>query len=243
MNVFDLVTLEELADLPEDPQAAFLEIVRLAQNRLKEKERTIADDQYGWQELNDGRHSFMNVVVAAGKRFGIEPFLSMQVPQVSSFDDSSYRQFMADLEHYIVQMLIDNSIRSKRDSVSIDPKAKDKIRGYINGLKKCIDNSTLTESKRAALLEKLAKFEAELDKKRVSFLSAARITIEILAIPGALWGSYEMVSRLSSNVLQVIGEAKAIDDETRELPSFERPAALLPPRDPEPQPTSTDLSS
>ncbi len=205
--------------------------VRHAQRRLAERTRELDErDQDSWAVLEDARHGFMNVVVAAGKRFGIEPFASIDVPRLENFGEKNHRQFQADLDHYMTQLLLDNSIRGNRESVPIPPKSKDRIRTHLHSLTECVNNADLSEEKRARLLRKIEEFDRELDKRRVSYLAVALVTVEILAIPGALWSSADITTKLVTNVLQEVGEAKAVLDETRELPSVAPPAALLPPR-------------
>jgi hypothetical protein len=136
----------------------------------------------------------MNFVVAAGKRLEIEPFASMQVPRHKDYGDPDYRQFQSDLDHYITQLLIDNSIRTKKDSVGILPKTKDRIRQYVYALRECVENANLTEAKREILIEKLKQFEDELEKRRLNILAVARIAFELLAIPGTLWASGEVAN-------------------------------------------------
>jgi hypothetical protein len=172
----------------------------------------------------------MNLIVAAGKRFEVEPFASMQIPKHKDFDDTDHRQFASDLDHYVTQLLIDNSIKSKRDSVRVMPKTKDKIRQYMYALRDCIENSDLAEPKREALLEKLKNFEVELEKRRLNLLVVSRIAFELLAIPGTLWASGEVANRLITQVMQTVAEARAAEQEARLLAPIETPKALSAPR-------------
>jgi hypothetical protein len=234
VDLFDFIKQEEIDDLPEDPAIAFMTFVRLAQGRLAQRTRELDTDQeQDWEQLREARFGFQNVVLAAGKRYRIEPFLSLQMPKRDNYNKhgaDDYRQFKADLDHFMTQLVLDSSDRAKRDSVIVSLSAKEKIRNYINGLKTAIDQSNFSEAKRASLLDTLGEFEKELEKKRLSIVAVARIVLEILAVPGTIWGSYEIVSRLTTNILEVVGEEKAADDSNRRLPPAEPPAALLPPR-------------
>jgi vacuolar-type H+-ATPase subunit I/STV1 len=155
----------------------------------------------------------------------------MQVPKFSDYQGNvDYRQFQADLDHYITQLTLDNSIRRKRDSVAILPNSKDKIRSYVSGLRQCIEKAHMTDAKRDALLNKLDEFETELEKRRLNILAVARLTFELLAIPGGLWASAEVANKLIHNMMQTVAEAKSIEQETSQLPSMGPPKALSPPR-------------
>jgi len=237
MNIFDFITKEELDDLPDDPRLAFSEFVRLSEHRLLERTAKFNDDsESSWRLVEEARHSFMNIVVAAAKRYQIEPFTTLDVPRIADFGYDTHRQFKADLDHYMTQLLIENSARGKRDTVFIENKPKDSIRGYLYGLRTCIEKSNLNDSKKEKLFKKLNEFETELDRKRVNILAVTKLTLEILALPGGVWESSEMVHKLTTNVLQTVGEAKVAEEESRALPSAAPSVALSPPRQEEANP-------
>lgn len=229
MNVFDFVTQDEIDELPENAEAAFLFFVQQAQCRLAgyTKDLQSSDD---WDTLNDIRHSFANIVLAAARRYRIEPFVSMDVPRHGDFDYKTYQQFEADLDHYMTQLVLDSSVRRKRDSVLLGESAKDRIRKYIHGLKVEIDKGNFTDAKRADLLDKLAKFEKSIESRRLNLLEVTMFAMAILGLPGSCWASYEIITKLTTNLLETVAVAKTADDENRRLPPIEKPTALLPPR-------------
>ena len=74
--------------------------IRIAQRRLGERSAQIdVNDQSGWEELSEARHGFMNVVIAAAKKYEIEPFATLSVPRLKNFGSDEHRQFKADLDH------------------------------------------------------------------------------------------------------------------------------------------------
>lgn len=232
MNIFDFITQEEIEELSEDPHLAFSTFAGHASRRLSKRtaELDSANDQEAYHQLEEARHGFMNVVVAAAKKYKIDPFASMEVPTHQQFDFNAHRDFKSDLDHYMTQLLLDNVIRERSNSVSLAPKAKDRLRGHIHGLKTCIDSADLSDARKAVLLKKLAEFEAELDKRRLSLLAVTRITLEILALPGGVWATGEMVNKLTTNVLEIVAEAKAAEDEARQLAPTAPPMQLSAPR-------------
>jgi hypothetical protein len=231
MNVFDFITLDEIEDLPDDdPQSAFTSFVRIAQRRLAERTKGVDPDQ-DWMTIEDARHGFMNVVIAAAKRYEIEPFATMTIPRLKDFNRDDHRQFQSDLDHYMTQLLLDNSARARRDSVFISPQLKSAIRTYVHHLREKIEGAEdISDSQRDVLLRKLTEFEAELEKKRLNLLSVAMITLTFLGAPGALASSADMAARLVTNILRVVDEAKKADDEMRRLPSAEPTRAITGPR-------------
>jgi hypothetical protein len=233
MIIFDFITQEEIDDLPDDdPQAAFVRFVRIAQRRLGERTKTIDDsDSAGWHELNEARHGFMNVVVAAAKNYGIEPFASLAIPRVKDFGADTNQEFRADLDHYLTQLLLDNSSRAKRDSVLVPLELKSTIRTYLFHLRELIEKADdLDQAKRESLLRCLSEFEAELEKKRLNLLAVTMLPITFFGAPGALRSSADVANRMLTNILRVVGEAKIADDAMRRLPSSEAPKAITGPR-------------
>ncbi|MEH2475948.1 hypothetical protein V1281_002879 [Nitrobacteraceae bacterium AZCC 2161] len=230
MMIFDFITQDEIDALPDDdPQQAFAQFVRICQRSLSERAKQI--DSQDWEELNDARHGFMNVVIAAAKKYGIEPFLSLEVPKLKNFGSEDHREFRADLDHYMTQLVLDNSSRAKRDSVMISSDLKDSIRTYIYHLRKLIEEAKdLDEAKRQMLLQRLGEFERELDKKRLSLLAVTLLAITLAGAPGAIWSSADAANKLLANILRTVGEAKIADDASRRLAPAEPPMAITGPR-------------
>ena len=233
MSILNFVNQDQLDDLDDDPKIAFMQLVNHAQRSLSEQTKNLDEDERSdWAKIENLRFSFMNVVLASAKRFEIEPFVSMKVPHRKTFDTRDYDQFKFDLDHYVTQLVIDNSRRSKADSVEILPDSRAKIRSYIAALRECIERANIRdEKKREALLKRLSALESELEKRRVNMMSVARVVFEIWAIPGAAWQSYDVANKLLSNLMSSVAEAKATEDEQKGLPAAELPKALSAPRD------------
>jgi hypothetical protein len=107
----------------------------------------------------------MNVVIAAAKKYRIEPFASLDVPRLTEFDSRTHQQFRADLDHIL-------RIRSYCWITAHQPGADD-----------------LDEAKRQILLRRIAEFEAELEKQKLSLISVTILAITLLGAPGAIWAS------------------------------------------------------
>lgn len=169
MHLFDFITQDEIEDLPEDPTSAFVAFVRYASARLGERLSHLSgiDEQSAYNEAEEARHGFMNVLIAAAKRYDISPFSAYELALFDNFSLSDYRSFRSEIDHYVTQMVLDNAIRERGNSVDLSSRAKDRIRSHIHGLKTCIDNADLPEAKKEALYKKLSAFEAELEKRRL----------------------------------------------------------------------------
>lgn len=233
MSILNFVTNEQLDNLDDDPRLAFMELVNIAQRSLSSQlSKFRGNDEEEWREMEDLRHSFMNVVVASSKRFEIEPFASMDVPRIN--DDINFKQFTSDLDHYVTQLVLSNSAQTRRDSVLILPKSKDKIRANIHNLRECIENANMAEAKRSALLKRLNELEQELEKRRANMLLVAKLAFEVLAIPGGTWASYEIATKLVANITQTVDESREAEQAakpltvTKPVPALSAPRKALP---------------
>ncbi len=233
MGVMEILTEEFLAELPDDPRTAFGMVLRRADAYLAEALKAIDDTVEGsWYVYETAQHTVMNTIIAVAKRYEIQPFASMVVPPRKGFGSERFTEFKVDLDHYAAQLVLDNSIRSKRDAVAIEPKVKDRIRQHVHGIKTLIDQADMPEPRRALLHKRVADFEAVLEKPRVNVVTLAGVMVAILAGAAnvaALTDSPAM-QKLVATIMTTIGEAKAIDEEKRELPPVQPPQALLPPR-------------
>jgi hypothetical protein len=235
MSILNFVKQEQLDNLDDDPRKAFMEIVNYAQRSLDGKLSNIAeDDETSWRAAEDIRHSFMNVIVASSKRFEIEPFASMDMPRIN--DNLNFSQFKSDLDHYVTQLVLDNSAQKRRDSVTILPASKDKIRSYIHGLRDCIEKANMVEAKRSKLLDRLDELENELEKRRANMLLIAKLAFDVLAIPGGTWASVEIATKLITNISQPVEEAREVEQANMPVIAVPKSVpALSPPRSPEQQ--------
>lgn len=232
MTILNFVTQEQLDSLDmDDPQSAFMNLVNFAQRSFSAQTSKLdLDERNDYEKREEIRYSFMNVIAASGKRLEIEPFFSMNVPRYSSFNDGEFRDFKHDLDNYVTQIMLDNSMKSRKNSVEILPQSKDKIRSYVHGLRDCIEKSNMQGAKRKTLLDKLDAFEKELEKRRINILAVALVSFEVLGIPGSVWGSIDIVHKLVNSVMQEVAEAKVTEEQTRSIAAPSAPKALLPPR-------------
>lgn len=232
MSILNFLTEDELDDLSDDPRIAFMTIASLAQKKLDEKTQKLnTEDESDWYIQQSIQHSYMSVIIASAKQFGIQPFSSKDLPTLEEYRKNiDYREFQAEIDHYITQLILENRLRYKRDSVALPPKSKDNIRSYLNALRECVEKSSMNHAKREALLNKLDMFQSELEKRRLNVLAVAKIVMDLIIIPGGVWGSYEVASKLINNIMLTVAEAKASEQETRQLVPMAPPKALSPPR-------------
>ncbi len=233
MGVMEILTEEFLAELPEDPQTAFGIVLRRADAYVSEALQAVdVTENSSWQVFETAQHTAMNTIIAVAKRYEIQPFASMVVPPRKGFGSEQFTEFKVDLDHYAAQLVLDNSIRNKRDAVAIESKVKDRLRQHVYGIKTLIDQADMPEPRRALLHKRIAAFEAALEKPRVNVVMLAGAMVAILAGAANVAGLADSptMHKLVTTIMVTIGEAKAIDEEKRELPPIQPPQPLLPPR-------------
>jgi len=233
MSVMKILTEEFLAELPDDSEAAFDMVLRRADAYVAEALRHVDENERNsWYAYETAQHTAMNTIIAVAKRYGIQPFASMIVPPRKGFGSEEFTEFKVDVDHCAAQLMLDNSVRSKRDAVVIEPKIKDRLRQHIHGIKTLIDQADMPEPRRAVLHKRIADFEAALEKPRVNVVRLAGVMVAILsgAANVTTLADSTVMQKLVANIMVTIGHAKAIDEEKRELPPVQQPQPLLPPR-------------
>lgn len=241
MNIFDFLTQDEIDEAPEDPTSAFTFLVRIAQGRLDARITNLREMEANNDDYDDARLGFMSTVISIGKSHAIEPFASMEVPRYEKFGYAEHRQFKGDLDHYLAQLVMSNSLRMRRDSIGLSVEAKERIRTHLHHIKVHIDKTDMPEAKRTALYVKLSDFESALEKNRLNVMAVGRVVLEILSVScnGLALADSATLQKLCSNVMAAVAIEKAADDEQRKLPPIDPPALMLPPRREEPKPKRT----
>ena len=232
MSILKFLTQDELDSLSDAPRNAFMELINFAQGSLDEQlSRYDPNDEYGREERDDLRYSFMNTVVAAAKNYGIEPFKSMEVPRYTDWrKQGDFFQFKSDLDHFITQLVLDNKYESRKDNVALSVATKEQIRLQIHALRASLEKADIEYSKREALLSRLDALEKELEKRRTSMLALAKVVFAIVAIPGTVWGTAEAGQKLITTLMTSVAEAEGHDDQHRLIAAPPSLRELSPPR-------------
>lgn len=240
MAAEELITDEDLANLPEDPQLAFVELERVARVRVQQWETEIAEVQYG--DADPYRLEYINKVLAAARVYEIDALKDWQVPNVrdSNIYDQ-YRQFTHDVDHFTMQIRIRNVPVNRRASVGLDGNTKIKIHHHIGKIREAIEAAALPDEKRDALYRKLDRFALEVDKVRTDLQAATAVYIAVCAGIGEGFKKLEPVRRMIDSVATLLGKAKEAEENLPALPSGAERKRLEAPRKRLPPPRAGDL--
>lgn len=163
----------------------------------------------------------MSSLIGVAKGLEVSAFEDYHLPAPGDFDNDYFRRFTSDLNHFLAQHTARSALRNRQLSVKLEGKPAQNVRTYVSRLREAVDAANISDAKKSALHKKLKEFEDELDGgKRINILRVTLLAMEILAVPGGLWASSDVVAKLTTNVIQALGEAKAVENELK--------AALLP---------------
>lgn len=197
---------DELINLPDDPELAFVQFERDLRDRLHEK----LEESEGY---NSGslKIEYINHVLAAAKVFELNILTDWDVPSTSVSDGivhSRYEQFSSDVDHYTVQIRLRNARRTKRDSVALDSIIKRKIRHHLNKIKEIIDQLEVSDPKKEALYAKIGALENEVDRDRTRFEALTALILEAADTGGNAAKKLKPVREFINSITGLIKAAK-----------------------------------
>jgi hypothetical protein len=226
-----MITDEELAQLPDDPELAFVEFERIMRTRLYEAvQKAVSQDQYEHRETC--QLEYMNKVLAAAKEYGIEALSSWRVPSANDEILDKSRNFTADVDHITMQIRIRNAPRNRQNSVGLDGNTKTKIHHHIGQIRSAIETAELPDEKRDALYTKLNRFALEVDKARTPLEAGMAVYIAVCDGIGQGFKKLEPARHWIDSIAALLGRAKEVEDSLRPAlpPPAERKRLEPPPR-------------
>lgn len=232
-----MITDEELAQLPEDPELAFVEFERIVRARLYEEEQKASREEY--YNVDSHRLEYINKVVAAARVYDIAALAQWQVPSVRDNISDAYMQFTTDVDHFTTQIRIHHAPRSRQNTVGLDGNTKAKIHHHIAQIRTAIENAGLPEPKRDTLYDKLNGFALEVDKNRTNLQAGMAMYISVCDGIGQGFKKLEPVRKTIDSIAALLGRAKEVEDSLRptlprpeERRQLEAPRARLAPPEP-----------
>jgi hypothetical protein len=230
-----MITDEELAELPEEPELAFVAFERIVRGRLYEGEREAAREEYGNDSI---RLEYISKVVAAARVYGIEALKNSEVPTVQSHVSDVYVQFISDVDHITTQIRIQHAPRNRQNSVGLDANTKRKIHHHAEQIRAVIYEADLPEEKQEALYKKISSFLLEVDKNRTGLQAGMAIYMAVCDGIGQGFQKLEPARKMIDSIAGLLGRAKDIEDSLR--PTLPPPAERKQLEAPRPQLTAPE---
>jgi hypothetical protein len=214
------------ADLPDDPEEAFLILERLFR---VECDRAISAISIAGQNenTNDCYEDYLVQVLGAIAELGLTPEFDRPVPQIANVDYETYKNLRKDIKRYCTMLEIRHGRRLQRHSIRFNSATKEKVRHHVKQLRTIFDHLEVDEKKREALFDKLNELEQEVDRNRTRIDSLAALTIEVSDVLGEAVEKTKVLDILD-HIAKVFWGAKSTD-ENRRLPPPPRQKRLEPP--------------
>jgi hypothetical protein len=222
-----MISDDELLDLPEDPELAFVQCERKLREglfrRLEETESYNANSSY--------KLEYINHVVAVAKALELSIFDEYSIPSLGSDLHPFYEQFRHDVDHVTVQIRMRHARRVKNYSVALDPATKSKVRHHLQQIKEIVDRLEVSERKKEALYSKINALADEVDKDRTRFDTAMALITEVASVGGEAADRLEPVRKWIDSIARLLGRAKEAEDAAApRLPAPKERKRIEPPR-------------
>jgi hypothetical protein len=214
---------EDLMNLPEDPEEAFVMFERLARENLDE------DLVENPEESISAKRDYMSAVLAAAKIFEIAELSQWDMPRVGDDPWQVYDQFLSDVGLCVNKLRLLRVKRVKQYSVALNAAAKKKLHHYLDQMRETIEKLEVSVAKKDRLLKKISALALEIDRERTGYRAFADLVIEAADDAGEAAKRLEPVVRLTERIGAALGIAKRAE-ETRALPAPEERKRIEPPK-------------
>lgn len=216
---------DDLMNLPEDPEEAFVKYEQLARERL-DAALAALPEEYSTDAAN---RDYMSAMLAAAEVFEITELGDWEMPRVGNDPWQVYQQFISEVGLCVNKLRLLQVKRVKRYSVALDAAAKVKLHHLLSQMREAIEKLEVSVAKKDRLLKKIAALALEIDRERTGYRAFADLVIEAADDAGEAAKRLEPVVRLTERIGAAIGIAKRAE-ETRALPAPEERKRIEPPK-------------
>lgn len=177
----DFAAKDPYADLPEDPEQAFLQ--------LEETFRAECDRRIANSDQNDRTDviyvDYIAQVLGAISALELEAEFHNQVPAIQDVDFNTYLNFNKDVKNYCTILKIRGARRAQGYSVQFDETAKRKIHHHLDQVRDIFAKLELDdERQRENLFACLQALQSEVNKNRTHFDRFAALSIASASVTG-----------------------------------------------------------
>jgi hypothetical protein len=212
----------EYDDLPDDPEVAF---VRLYERHNEEYQDRIR----GEQDTRAEAVEFMNTMLGVAQGLGIAGFDDWTIPEDWDEVYSAFTNFDRALKRYVMEVKVRKSRVTKVYSVQLSDDDKERIHGFIREIRDILTKADLQDRKRNSLFDKLALFEADVDRVRTRFDNATLMAIDIIGVVDKGTNTLKPINELLRRIQSIMGLAKDKEPEQNQLPPPSEQRKLPPP--------------
>jgi hypothetical protein len=211
------------ADLPEDPELAFL--------KLEAHFRAECDRQLQKAGQNDRTDviyvDYIAQVLAAIGALGLQTEFRSEVPSIEDVNYNTYLDFNKDVMHYRTMLRIQNGQRTQGYSVQFDETAKRKVHHHLDQVLEIFNKLEIEDTKREKLISRLSDLQSEVNQPRTRFDRFAALSMEVSGVVGDAIERSKVIE-----IMDAIGRVfwGAQTEKQKQLPAPQLPKTIEPPK-------------
>jgi hypothetical protein len=237
-----VITDDEMAELPSDPELAFVAVEKILRNSLERHEFDAKNNDYN---PDPSRLEYMTKVLASARAYNINALDELKVPRVTKLGlDKECQNFTADVDFVTMQIRLNSARFNREGTVKLDQTTKRKIHHFIQQIRDAIDEcDELDSEKKGDLLNKLNKFAFEVDRARTRLQAGMMFFATVCAGIGDGFEKLKPVRDMFDSVSGLLGQAIHLEEHfSPRLPGPSERKRLEPPspRPPEPEISQSD---
>lgn len=211
MNLLDTLTDAQIAELPDDDAERFAAIVRLTRNKFE----AVLSSGGVYRTSTDKKLAYAVELRSCAKALGIPSLPDWNIT------NSNVDTFLALAEGFVSEQRLLSDMKSRNSLVRLGERTKAEISTRLAGIRREIDASGLSESRKKALHVKLDAFEAELAKPKSNAAMLIGAIILVTATLSDVGGAVKTVQDSTMWIVRQVSEAHVSESRTVvELPNF-----------------------
>lgn len=187
IDLNDLWTDEEWADLPDDDIDAFARLVNIARPRFRAHLESYENDE----QRMSLQHAYMTHLMGVAQERKVIPFLTRQMPYLRNFNDDHIVDFESDLNMFLAKARSRASKRVAEGMVNLTTREAGVLRLHLGTLRQKLNDTPMETWRKKRLMSKLAEFEAELVKGRVDLAKVSMLAATLITLPGGVYGTLQ----------------------------------------------------
>lgn len=219
-ETFEFITDQELADLPEDDEQAFV----LFERTIRDRYLRIS----GKDSTDDAERAYVKHILSFVKQTGIELHINLAPPNDIEGFYVWFDAFFRDIDDCVLDLRVAHARKNKTNfttSIYLSYDCREEIDKLLARVRKVVNQADFPEAKKDAIYQRIAALQAEVDKSRTRLDAFLSRWLDVTNAVGEGAENLEPLAKLLERIMKVLGRAKA-QQETGQLPTSEETKKL-----------------
>jgi hypothetical protein len=224
--------LSEYDDLPDDPELAFVYLVKRYTSELED-----FMDGNRYSDRYEYCMKYLVKVTSAAKAFELDILTEWRIFDIDNTLEFNYRflEFRSDVDHYVNYIDVKNARKNNANSVRLNQQEKETLLGYVEKIRQIIASSGLPDERKEKLYRVLSELALEINRDRTRFQRISELVMNYSGVSkyAADEAAMPWVNAAAKLILSLYGKIyDAKQDELQRLPQPEARKKLPPPNKP-----------